>query len=32
MELGLSLRWWSLGELSLFDIMWSLEVSGEPMS
>ena len=28
----LALRWRSLGELSLFDITWSWEVSGGPMS
>ena len=27
-----SLHWKSLGELSPFNIMWSLEVSGGPMS
>ena len=29
---SLALRWRSLGELSPFDIMWSREVCGGPMS
>ena len=27
-ELGLNMRWRSLGELSLIDIMWDRDVSG----